>query len=440
VVSPTQPRVYYGWYIAGVCLLIYFFTNGMTIFVPQNLFPRFMETFDATAGQVSWTVGTTFLLVIPLAPLAGALIDRYGPLTIIRIGLVIMALCFSLYPFAQSITQLYILHAGLAFGLVLGGLLVNVVLLSNWFISRRGAVIGLLVAMSSLSGLILPNLISPLVNDADFGWRWGMGALALAFWVFAILPGFFLLKEHPRDVGLLPDGEAAHPETDSEINTVYKEAVPEEAGVSFATALRSKTLWALALGSACLWFTFQAINSQITIFLELEAGLPPQDATRLYSVIFGFSVAGKFFFGAISDHYQKRHVMIVTSIILLIGCLLIFAPDISTVRLTSNLTQLTLFTIVFGIGYGGSFTMIQLVCVETFGPRALGKILGIVICIDSVGGWLGTVLTGQLKTATGNYLIPFGIVLIVAIVALINVIFIRPVVAETQSDAACIGG
>jgi MFS family permease len=410
-------RLYFGWYIAGICLLIYFFTNGMSIFVPQNLFPRFMETFDATAGRISLTVGITFGLTALLAPFAGAMVDRFGALTIIRIGLVIMAVCFSLYPFAQSVIHLYILHAGLAFGLVLGGLLVNVVLLSNWFITRRGAVIGLLVAMSSLSGLILPNLISPLVNDPQYGWRWGFGALAGAFWIFAVLPGFFLLKEHPADVGLAADG--APPEEAP--STATREGVP------FRAALRSRTLWVLALGSACLWFTFQAINSQITIFLELEGGFAPQAATRLYSMIFGFSIAGKFLFGAISDSFAKRHVMIVTSAILLLGCFLVFEPGDDGMQLTGNLTQLTIFTIVFGLGYGGSFTMIQLVCVESFGPRALGKILGIVICVDSVGGMLGTVLTGQMKTATGSYLLPFSVVLIVAAIGMVNVLMIRPV-------------
>jgi MFS family permease len=377
-----------------------------------------METFGATEGEISGTVALMFLLTAPLAPLAGFLIDRLGPLLIIRTGLIIMAVCFTLYPFAQSVLHLYLLHAGLAFGLVLGGLLVSVTLLSRWFITRRGTVIGLLVSMSSLSGLVLPNLISPLVNDPNYGWRWGFGALAAAFWIFALLPGFFLLKEKPSDVGQFPDGASEPPAT-------RPDGSPD--GVPFSVALRSRTLWVLVIGSTCLWFTFQAINSQITIFLELEAGLTPQNATRLYSVIFGFSVAGKFLFGAISDYLPKHRVMLATSTTLLIGCSLIFTVSDGVLGLASGFTQLTLFTIVFGLGYGGSFTMIQLVCVESFGQHSLGKILGVVICFDSLGGMAGTILTGQMKTVTGSYLAPFLVVAIVALIAVINVILIRPV-------------
>ncbi len=421
-------RFFYGWYVAAACLLIYMFTNGMSIFVPQNLFPRFMETFAASEGEVSRTVAVMFLVTMFLAPFGGALIDRFGPIRVIRIGLIVMAICFTAYPFAQSIQQLILIHVGLGFGLVLGGLLVNVVILSNWFVRRRGAVVGLLASMSSLGGFMLPILISPLVNSPEYGWRWGYGALTAAFWLLALIPGFLILKNSPADVGQHTDGDAAP------AGAAENAAADELEGVSFATAMRSRTIYVLAIGSSCLWFTFQGINSQIQIFFELEAGLSPIEATRLYASIFGFSVAGKFLFGAISDRYPKRYVMRASSALLLIGCLSIFSFNAGAFGLTSNVYQLALFTILFGLGYGGSFTMIQLVAVESFGRRALGKLLGIIIGIDSFGGMLGTILPGQMKTATGSYLFPFTVVSVVAFAALINVLLIKPVPATSRDS------
>jgi len=40
---------------------------------------------------------------------------------------------------------------------------------------------------------------------------------------------------------------------------------------------------------------------------------------------------------------------------------------------------------------------------------------------------LGTIVTGQLKTASGSYLLPFTIVAIVALIGLLNVLLVRPV-------------
>jgi sugar phosphate permease len=414
-------RIFYGWYVALAAFLIFMFTNGMSLFVPQNLFPRFMETFGVSAAEISLTTAITLGTAGLLAPLIGIVIDRFGVIRIIRTGLIVLAICFSLYPFARSVTDLYVLHMGMALGLVLAGLMTNVVLLSNWFIALRGRAIGALIAASSLGGALLPLIISPIVNHPDYGWRWGYGMLAAAFWLLALIPGFIILKETPESVGCLPDGaDKPSGPTDDQ---------PARDGVPFRIAIRSRTLYCLAIGSACVWFSIQAMNSQVTIFFEQEAGLTPQRATLLFSTLFWMSFIGKFIFGAVSDYYAKRHVMLAASLILLGGCLLLFTPGPAGIGLTNDLARLVIFTVVFGLGYGGSFTMIQLVCIESFGQQSLGKILGIITFIDAMGAAAGTIIAGQLQTATGDYLLPFGIVTIIAAIAVINVLFIRPVAA-----------
>lgn len=423
-------RPFYGWYVAAASIAIYFFTNGMTLFVPQNLFPRFIETFGATAGQVSLTTATSLGIAALIAPFIGAIVDRAGVTRVIRLGLVVMALCFCLYPFARSLADLYLLHAGLAVGLALSGLLVNVVLLSNWFDARRGFVIGMLAAGSSLAGALLPLAISPLVNDPGLGWRWGFGALSVAFLIGALLPGFAVLRESPAVLGLHPDGADRKP----------KRAGTTAAGVDLPAALRSVPFWCLAFGSAALWYSIQSMNSQVTIYLEQEAGLSPARATLLFSVIFWCSFAGKFLFGALSDRLPKRRVMLLTSSILLAGCLLLFENAGGDWRLTARLPRLVSFAIIFGLGFGGSFTMIQLVAVETFGQRSLGKILGCITLIDALGATLGTVLTGQLKTITGGYLLPFGVIAAVALFGVVNVLFIRPLPSRARDSGSALHG
>ena len=81
-------------WIAAVCVLVYFFTNGMALFVPQNLFPRFMETFGATPAEVSRTTAITFGISGLLAPFVGAAIDRFGAVRVMRTGLLFLGVTF----------------------------------------------------------------------------------------------------------------------------------------------------------------------------------------------------------------------------------------------------------------------------------------------------------------------------------------------------------
>ena len=413
----NKAQFFYGWYVAIGCTLIYFFTNAMTLFVPQTLFPRLMEEFGSNEAEISLTVTITLLFASLFAPFAGMLIDKFGALRIMRIGIILMAVTYSLYSFSDSISDLYRLHFLLAIGLVLSGLVVNVIIVSNWFVKHRGKVIGMLVASSSLGGAILPLMISPIVNDPELGWRWGFGLLSILFWLFAVIPAYTFIKEKPSNLGLFPDG----------LPKILEPSDNGIASVTLLTALKSRALWCLGIGSACLWFSIQGLNSQITIFFEQEAAFSPQQAVFLFSTLFWFSFIGKFAFGAISDTVPKRTVLLITSIILFLGTLLLFDFDSNQISLTKNPTKLGLFTVVFGLGFGGSFSMIQLVAVEIFGPAYLGRILGIITFIDGMGAALGTNLLSQIKTDTGSYLLPFSIVTIVSLIAIINVFLIRPI-------------
>ncbi|MED6342940.1 MAG: MFS transporter, partial [Pseudomonadota bacterium] len=103
----AKTKTFYGWYVAISCSLVYFFVNSMTLFVPQNLFPRLMEEFSINQAEVSLTVANTLFYASFLSPISGILIDKYGVKIVIRIGIIIMALIYSFYPFARSIDTLY---------------------------------------------------------------------------------------------------------------------------------------------------------------------------------------------------------------------------------------------------------------------------------------------------------------------------------------------
>ncbi len=429
----ASPRIFYGWYIALAAVVIYFMTNGATVAVPPVFYPKFIEEFRSTEAAVTFCGAITLMLAGLLAPLGGALIDRFGVRRLMRVGILMLAASVTLYPFVGAIWHLYILHALFAVALILCGLLINVVLLSNWFVARRGTVIGLLVAGSSLAGAILPNVVAPIIAHPDYGWRWGYGVIAGLVWLVAVPLTFLVIKEHPREVGQHADGRVPS-ENPSAMMSDGPIVLP---GVMFRDALKTSVLWFLALGSAFIWFAILAVQNQLVIYLKRDLGLSQELAAFYLSLIFMFSIAGKFGFGYLSDQFTKRSIMILTTALLFVGSLLLlkFDPDAGgfPLGLVTGRAQLITFAVLFGLGYGGTFSMIQLMVPECFGPRELGRILGLVTLIDTFGAFAGITLTGYLRTATGSYLIPFLTVVIVSLLGLINVWFVRPLPYETRT-------
>ena len=67
-----------------------------------------------------------------------------------------------------------------------------------------------------------------------------------------------------------------------------------------------------------------------------------------------------------------------------------------------------------------SYTLIQLLTADLFGIIALGKIMGVINILDTIGGGLGPYLTGVLYDITQGYLLPFALISVLLIVAFIS--------------------
>ena len=85
-----------------------------------------------------------------------------------------------------------------------------------------------------------------------------------------------------------------------------------------------------------------------------------------------------------------------------------------------NSTTAFLFLIPFGLGYGGSFVLIQRLAADFFGQRDYPKILGAITIGDTLGAVLGGLVTGWLADKySGDYTVGFYGVIIATGIAVI---------------------
>lgn len=75
--------------------------------------------------------------------------------------------------------------------------------------------------------------------------------------------------------------------------------------------------------------------------------------------------------------------------------------------------------IVFGLGYSGTFTMIQLYIINLFGGAAYGTILGLLSFIDTICASVGVAVLGSMRKANGNYEKAFVVMLILTLISIV---------------------
>jgi MFS family permease len=218
---------------------------------------------------------------------------------------------------------------------------------------------------------------------------------ALALFVVVLL----LVKEYPADIGLRPMG--------CDADAAGTSGPPE--GMEYADALRTPTFWVLAVTAMTTFYSVMSVSSHL--FLHLRGhGFDPRMAARALSLLFFAGLIGKFTLGYLADTFDHRRVLQTSLLVMFAGslCLVSGRPGL-----------LWPFVVLFGFGWGGIYTILQLVTVSSFGLKAAGKILGTISVLDAFGGGLGPWVTGLLFDRSQSYQGAF-IVVTVALLAAIT--------------------
>jgi sugar phosphate permease len=196
-------KVFYGWYIVGICIismtLIYGIRHSFAIF-----FSPILDEFGWSRGDIAMMLSLNIFVYGFLAPFAGALADRWRPRILIPGGILILGLATAGCAFAERLWHFYVLFGFLmSLGTAFSGWPIFAPALVNWFAERRGLVLGL-----GQMGGGLSFVYSLFVDFAirHFGWRHAFLALA-GLLVVTLLPLLVLLFFYrPEEAGMKPYG------------------------------------------------------------------------------------------------------------------------------------------------------------------------------------------------------------------------------------------
>ncbi len=377
--SGAGSGVFYGWYIALVAMLTLMVSNGMTITGMTIFDPAILQEFGWSRGDLKLRDLLQLGLSGLMAPFIGTLADRMSVKKLMMSGLALLSACIAAYSQMTSLTHLYLVNVGIALVLALAGLVLNVLIVSRWFVQKRGTALGLTLVGTSLGGIIFPRLGAMLLKT--YTWREAM-LMEAVIPLIALIIMAFVTRDSPADLGLralgAPSGGGASPSL---------------TGMEYKDAIRTRTFWILTFCAMTTFYCILAAQAHMVLHLK-GMGWPLEKAASGVGILFTMGLVGKFVIGYLADKIERRVVFLTNIAIMLVGAL--FLASMKEALLWP-------FILIFGLGWGGLYTMLQLTCMDSFGTRAGGKILGTITVLDAIGGGLGIWITGVLFDRSKSY-------------------------------------
>ncbi|MFO7541180.1 MAG: MFS transporter [Chloroflexota bacterium] len=389
----NRSPVFYGWVImlAG--------TFGLIMTGPGQTYAVsiFIEHFITDLG-VSRSLASTLYAGGTLAgslalPYVGRQIDRRGSRQMVLIVSILFGLACVYMGFVQNAVML-----GLGFLAIRmlgqGSLgLVSQNVINQWWVVRRGMIMGISGLLLSLLGLgALPGLINWLVNL--LGWRPAYMLLGAVVLLVMAPVGFLFYRDRPEAYGLQPDGVVATV-ADTAIAPTPPIPIPAaEEDWTLVEARRTPMFWIVAFSSALIAMLNTGLFFHMVSILA-DNGLPDSMAAAVFVPIALTTALVTLTGGILLDRLPVR-VVLATSLFLQAVTLLM------ATYLASSFLAL-LYGVVIGATAGLFHAVNSVAWAKYFGRKHLGTITGVTTTIVIVGSALGPVPLGLARDTLGSY-------------------------------------
>lgn len=332
------------------------------------------------------------LIVAPLFGfLAGWLIDRYGPRSLMMTGAFLAGTALIGLSFASTLPIFYLFYVMNALGYVFGGPLPSQVLISRWFDKNRGKAMGIAYLGIGTGGALVPLIAAGL--EKSMGWHMALMTIGVLVILIAFPMAFFI--------------------RDSKKN--QQEKAKTETMVPIKTILRNPNFYLLAFGSMCSIGAVGGIAQHLKLYLR-DLSFTQTEAAHVMSFVLLSSLAGRVLMGFLADLINRKYVMILIYMIVALAIPLLLMPDFPG--------RIYIFAVIFGIGLGGDYMIIPLMAGDLFGVRALGRTMGIILVADGIAEALFPMLVGALYDASKSYTTGFIVLIALATLGAVIVSFL----------------
>ncbi|OAQ96528.1 hypothetical protein LLEC1_03089 [Akanthomyces lecanii] len=178
--------------------------GGASIFFCCLGFGNSFGTFEAyylahqlqgqSPDNIAWIGSVSAFLPFATGVLGGPLFDRYGA-NVVRPGTILYVFAMMMLSLCKEYWQIMLVQ-GILMGISMAFLQFPAfAAAAHYFKQKRAAALGVMVAGSSIGGVVMPIVLSKLLNSSSLGFGWSVrviGFLIMPFMLFACVTRFVL--------------------------------------------------------------------------------------------------------------------------------------------------------------------------------------------------------------------------------------------------------
>ncbi|HEX7745056.1 MAG TPA: OFA family MFS transporter [Micromonosporaceae bacterium] len=343
-------------------------------------------------------IGTIFIGSL----IGGRIQDRRGPRPVALGGGVLYAAGNMLASLVSASDQLWLLVVtyGVMGGIGLGAAYITpIAMLAKWFPDRRGLITGIAVAGFGFGAVITAPVAKALLGGTSHKPSVFL-PLGVAYLIAVLLGASFFRNPPPgyQVPGFVPAATGR--------------AVAGTRVFTLGEALRTPQ-WYLLTAILALNVTCGiALISQASDAAQAVAGVSASTAATLVGILGLFNGGGRVFWAWLSDRIGRMSAFL--GMLALQAVCFVILPHATAFALFAVLAALIY------LAYGGGFGTMPATAADYFGTPNAGAVYGAMIVAWSIGGVVGPLVTALLYEASGkHYTLPFTVIAVVALVALV---------------------
>ena len=409
---PEKPK-FYGWKLVAVLFTLDFINMGFPYYGGTIINSYMIH--DIVMKRSTLGLGFTILnLFVGLAALVVAMsIVKWGIRKTFMLGSLIIGINALFLGFVASKPWHYLVAFGVVngTGMSFATLVPCATGVTRWFRRYRGAMMGLTLSASGISGFFLPPLLDKMLREGGGNWHVGWRIVACAMVVSGLI-AFFFVRESPESMGQtvdgLPEEQQAQPSRTDALATKHEWT----AGQAYATP----AYWLVAIAGIAATFPYFLFIAHWVEHLT-GVGITPQRASLGISLLTLGTLGGRWLGGLLMDYLNARLVFVLGASLYFVSSYLAFTSRADALALAYVASALQ------GIAYGWTYSCTNTMIGHYYGPKAYPKLSGMYIFLTSGFASPAGFVGGMIFDRYGSYVKSFELNGLLAVIGIVAVIF-----------------